>query len=259
MLEELKTIKYSKSPLKEVIFQLRFPTILRINSEQPIDFQEQIRDRYPFLETFDEQLDKVEEVLNPQLAAMMMQKAERNKNYDFISKDGKTKVGLTSTFIAISTFEYDSWECFRERIRSVLPIFESIYMPPFYSRMGLRYLNVLNRGKLGLEGKKWEELVQPSLFGIVKKEHESKIKSYISEIEYETDEVDVFSRTHFEFVRENAQAEISLLIDCDYFTLKVMEPDKIHEQIEKLHLASSQFMHSAITEELHKAMQPVEI
>ena len=34
---------YEKAPLHEVICQLRFPTILSINSKEPADFQELIR------------------------------------------------------------------------------------------------------------------------------------------------------------------------------------------------------------------------
>ena len=43
-----KRVKYNRCPLVEVIFQLRFPTILSINSKQPADFQEKIRKEYPF-------------------------------------------------------------------------------------------------------------------------------------------------------------------------------------------------------------------
>ena len=37
---------YRNAPVHEVICQLRFPTILSINSTEPADFQEIIRDEY---------------------------------------------------------------------------------------------------------------------------------------------------------------------------------------------------------------------
>lgn len=47
---EAKRVRYEKSPLVEVIFQLRFPTILSINARQPVEFQELIRKQFPFYE-----------------------------------------------------------------------------------------------------------------------------------------------------------------------------------------------------------------
>ena len=47
---ETKRVRYEKSPLVEVIFQLRFPTILSINAVQPVEFQELIRKEFPFYE-----------------------------------------------------------------------------------------------------------------------------------------------------------------------------------------------------------------
>ncbi|MEI3304667.1 MAG: TIGR04255 family protein [Dysosmobacter sp.] len=38
---------YRNAPIHEVICQLRFPTILTINSVEPADFQEAIRDAFP--------------------------------------------------------------------------------------------------------------------------------------------------------------------------------------------------------------------
>ena len=39
--------QYPNHQLREVICQLRFPTILSINSTEPADFQDMIRDAFP--------------------------------------------------------------------------------------------------------------------------------------------------------------------------------------------------------------------
>lgn len=71
-MSSFKRVRYQKSPLVEVVFQLRFPTILIINSNQPVDFQERIRERYPF---FEEQTEEQGDILvNPQLKAAQMRK-----------------------------------------------------------------------------------------------------------------------------------------------------------------------------------------
>ena len=41
---------YEKAPLIQVVCQLRFPPVLRIESQIPADFQERIRARFPLFE-----------------------------------------------------------------------------------------------------------------------------------------------------------------------------------------------------------------
>ena len=53
--DSMKRVKYHKSPLRQVIFQLRFPTILSINTSQPTEFQERIRGQFPI---FNENLEE---------------------------------------------------------------------------------------------------------------------------------------------------------------------------------------------------------
>jgi len=47
---ESERVIYEKAPLVQVICQLRFPQILRIESQLPVEFQERIRDAFPILE-----------------------------------------------------------------------------------------------------------------------------------------------------------------------------------------------------------------
>jgi uncharacterized protein (TIGR04255 family) len=44
---KVEDVRLARAPLKEVICQVRFPVILRIGTEQPVEFQERIRERFP--------------------------------------------------------------------------------------------------------------------------------------------------------------------------------------------------------------------
>lgn len=253
MTGELKRVRYEKSPLVEVIFQLQFPTILSINSGQPVELQEKIRSKFPF---FEEALQFPDGVVVKQ-EQKSPEDIFKNKNFTFISEDRKTRFNLTASFIALSTAAYTQWEDFRDYVDFAVPFFEEAYRPAFYARAGLRYIDVITRMNLGLQDKQWDELIQPHVLGMAAKEH--GVKSYVSETEYETREKNVLTRAHVEFVHVNNQTEISLLLDCDYYTTGNIKLDDRKETAERLHNASSHFVQTSITKELEQAMQPVEI
>lgn len=251
-----KRVKYNKSPLVEVIFQLRFPTILSINSKQPVDFQEKVRERYPL---YQEEIEQQNELFIAPDGNPAQIRQSQNKNYSFISADGLYKVNLTSSFIAISTMGYTQWEDFTRHIEFVIPLFEEEYRPAFYTRVGLRYVDAITRGNLGLIDKKWSELIQPHVLGIVTPEIEDGVQSFVSEAEYKNADGKSFTKTHFELVHVNDNPELSLLIDCDYFTSEMTKKEELMDIANMLHTNSSNFIGKAITEKLSIAMEPIEI
>lgn len=254
---EKKRVKYKKSPLIEVIYQLRFPTILSIESEQPVQFQERIREKYPFYDVQTEEQSNIS--FDPRLKSVSMNKLGENKNYSFIDVDRVYKVNLTASFISISTKLYTQWETFWDNAQYVIKVFEEIYNPSFYNRVGLRYRNVIRRSILGLEECKWKELVSPEFLGIMGKTNEEGVKVYKTATEYQTDVEDVISTARIELVHVNHEEELCFLIDCDYYTNGINESSKIKYISDSLHEASNNFMQSAFTERLSMAMEPEDI
>lgn len=250
-----KRVKYNRCPLVEVIFQLRFPTILSINSKQPADFQEKIRKEYPF---FDEGIEEQNELLINTNGNSAQVKSSQNKNYSFVSVDETYKVNLTSTFIAISTRKYTQWEEFSEKVRRVVKAFQETYEVPFYTRVGLRYIDVIQRSVLGLSNEKWSDLVKPHVLGVVT-QFEDSMNSYVSQAEFKDSTDDICTKTHFEFVNVNNSDENSLLIDCDYFKTEKVNVESMMDVATVLHSHSSNFLMTAITEKLNDAMEPEEL
>ena len=65
MSEKLERVKYRKSALREVIFQVKFPSILRIDTEVPAEFQEMVRQKYPmYNDRRNETIVKIKAVLS---------------------------------------------------------------------------------------------------------------------------------------------------------------------------------------------------
>lgn len=152
-----------KNQLLEVICQLRYFDILKIDTTEPADFQEAIRDEYP-------QYAKKVEQLPPQIVNGKPTAQQSVNNHQFISADGQWKISMTRGFIALSTHRYVRWEEFAKRLDRILAAFIRIYKPNCFTRVGLRYINAFNRQTLLLEDYAWRELIQPGYIGLMGEE-----------------------------------------------------------------------------------------
>lgn len=149
---------YQNAPVHEVICQLRFPTILSINTTEPADFQEMIRGEFP-------QYVRRQSPMPPKVVAGRLEQQSPVTNYHFLSEDGRWKLNLTKDFISLSTLHYTDWETFARQLDKPLAAFIRTYQPAYFQRVGLRYINVFSRAKLGLEGFLWRELFASAYLG----------------------------------------------------------------------------------------------
>lgn len=149
---------YPSAPVHEVICQLRFPTILTINSVEPADFQEAVRADFPQYARRQEAPPPVPQGANAARPAPV-------SNYHFLSEDNHWKLNLTKDFIALSTVRYPGWETFAGRLDKALAAFIQTYQPAYFQRVGLRYVNLISRKRLDLEDTPWTELIAPAYTG----------------------------------------------------------------------------------------------
>ena len=98
---------YRNAPAREVICQLRFPSILTINAAEPADFQEAIRGEFP-------QYARRQDAAPPRITGLggpnvKVEQQPPVTNHNFISEDNQWKLNLTKDFIALSTLHYSGW------------------------------------------------------------------------------------------------------------------------------------------------------
>ena len=110
LFSEYQRYQYARSPLIEVICQLRFPTILTINNGEPADFQEAIREDFPRYAVRKEQAPP--KIVGAGGPNPKVEPQPPISNHNFISTDGLWKINLTKDFIALSTLRYTNWEDF---------------------------------------------------------------------------------------------------------------------------------------------------
>ena len=245
---DIERFKYEKQPLVEVIYQLRYPTILSINASDPVQFQDAIKKEYPFYRKI---VQENEVVVNDVKRSVI-----KEINHEFISVNKTIKVNLTSSFIAISSLSYDQWENFRELIKFVRNVFEQIYHPTFYTRVGLRYKDVIDRTKFGLQEKGWVDLIKPNVLGIINETNQFSMKQWSVNSEFTYPGSDVATKQMLHLATKVGDSLPVMVFDCDYFKIGSISTNEVPSLSDQLHDRSSTFLRSSITEELHQAMSP---
>lgn len=249
---------YGKSQLIEVICQLRFPTILSIDTREPADFQETVRAAFPRYQCQVEKLPGVNGAL-----------ARTVNNHTFISEDGGYKLSLTKDFIALSTMRYTHWEDFAARLDEPLGQFIKIYRPNCFDRVGLRFVNAISREQLGLTGRRWNDLLQPPYLGILDEDgvDEASVAKCSVDVERKLDALAAL-KLHAGpgFVQRNIRSgnqvqqvqekEVRFIFDQDVYSTGKVKVAAVAETLNALHAHSDSVFSDAITTVLHDAMEP---
>ncbi|MCP9940733.1 TIGR04255 family protein [Synechococcus sp. Cruz CV12-2-Slac-r] len=256
-------MRYEKNPLVEVICQLRFPKILKIDNEDPYQFQEAIRNEYPNFSA------KRELPLSALLAEPGSQPGgaassgfvEQIKSFEFVDKTAEWKLVLSSSFLSLSTLRYAKWEEFRERLDVALKAFISIYSPVFLTRIGLRYQDLIVKSELGLEESPWHELVKPHILGAlsITEFAESDLTEALLTFGYTLDISGAKISVRSGLALRVGSSEPVCLIDSDCYTDSPVEIADALLTLDEFNAESRNFFNWAITPKLRESLSPKSI
>lgn len=254
---------FKQNIIDRVICQLKFHPILRIDSELPAAFQERIRAEFPkFRET-----ENIIVEPPPNLSAAIsvdqfkqMFRLPSDKNYEFSSDDSSWKVNLSRTFISISGDNYERWTQFREKLDMPLNALLDIYAPNNFTRIGLRYVNVIKRSALKMENVEWTELIQPFVLGILSKsEMQDHIKNFQSVYEIKLLDGKSYVKLAAKFVQaveKGERGELCFMIDNDFFLLGKIQIEEAQEKLRYFNIRAARLIQWCITERLREALGP---
>ncbi len=249
---------YRKNQLVEVICQLRFPTILSISSREPADFQDAIRKEFPQYKRFQEQPA-------PKVTGgpgnLRVEEGDKVINYQFLSADGRWKVNLTNSFIALATPAYTKWEDFAAKLDLVLSKFIPIYEPAYFERVGLRYINVISRKALDLEGVPFRELFQPGYLGLLGEEdvREESFARSGQDIEMQVSggcRVKMHAGPGMLQRGKVKDDEVKFILDNDIFMNGKLPMAQCAPALQTIHIQADRLFAGAMTDRLHDAMEP---
>jgi uncharacterized protein (TIGR04255 family) len=261
---ETPRVVYQNNPLEEVVCQLRFPEILQISTVDPAGFQNMIRDRYPLYARQEEAgLPKgLPKVVADIFTHIPLPKPGEDIVHKFLVEDSSRFISLARGFLAVTERNYTRWESFSEEVARAMDALEQEYRPAFYSRIGLRYVDVISRTRLGLEGEPWGSLVNPPVAGILAEEDfRPRVRETRSEVLLELDDNVVpegFAKLRHGLVNPEDGDE-AYLFDVDFFTVGRSASSDVAGILSRFNRLAGNLFRWAITPKLAEALGPLEI
>ncbi len=252
---------YRKSPVGDVICQLRFPEILKIGASLPVDFQEAIREDFP-------QFTTLKEVPAPKLVGApgnrKLETGEPTVNYQFTSADGIWRVNLTSKFISLACNRYTRWETFAGNLDKPLAAFIRLYQPAYFDRIGLRYVNFISRQALDLTELPFRELMESCWLGPLAEPDVNEAATTRCSVDLEMAlRGGCRAKIHAGpgFVKRNGQQdpEVKFIFDQDLYMSGNVPVNLSAGALQTLHAQAFGLFRGAVTDILHEAMEPVDI
>jgi uncharacterized protein (TIGR04255 family) len=248
-------VHYKQNPLVEVICQLRFKRLLKIESEVPAAFQDRIRKAYPEIR----ETTTISPPLPPQVAQLVGLEpgAIGQRAFDFLTADSTWKVSLTSHFVALTATEYRKWEDFQSRLAPVVHAFCDVYDVGTFTRIGLRYRDLIQRSRLKLEGRRWAELLNKDLVGELRDPtFESAAKHAARELVLDLDFDEAAVRLYHGFAQLQGNEENCYVIDSDFFRERETERADVKAVLDRFNREAGRLFRWSIADPLHQSMEP---
>ena len=258
-LPDVERVIYEQNPLERVICQLRFPPILKIETEKPAGLQDKLRDSFP---NYQERTEFAA-IVPPEIIQLLPQEVIQSlkpssKVYDFSSNDNELVVSLAVNFIALTANKYTSWEDYFGTFNSILNSLIEEYNPSHFTRLGLRYRNLIQKKKLELADCSWPDLLNMAL---VREFATSELTGKIENVGHGMllrmgpgqERVQI---QHGLALDPSTGTEVGYFIDSDFFVEEMTNVDAASDRLVKFNQQNGRLFRWCITERLHNAMDP---
>lgn len=147
--------RYKRNYLRQAVCEFRFPTLMEIGETRPpAAFVTALRKEYPTLELANE-------------LTLGIGGGSNGSNHSHIFRSSKLTwtVSLKQSSVAIETTAYTNYAQLRDKVLRVVDAAAKVIDSDFFTRIGLRYINVVDTGEDPAEGWINPQLVGPILSG----------------------------------------------------------------------------------------------
>lgn len=156
-LPEYEWVQFAKNPLKLVVGQIRFTTLLRFEQKSFIaDFQEAVRDEYPKVAR--------EASVAIQISSAGVSQDAGEFLWRLSSRDNLWSVVIGETSLTLESRKYSSMQDFLERFNRILEAAKDTLEISDRLRLGLRYVNEFSYPD-ARDIVDWRSLLKPEFVG----------------------------------------------------------------------------------------------
>jgi len=146
--------RFAKNFLRQAVCELRFPTLFELEGERPpSSFAKALRKDYPLYQANDD-------------LSVGVNGVDKAHLHVFASLRPGWNVTLRAASVTLETTKYDSFENFQKRLALVVRAAAEVIDSEYFTRIGLRYINVIPVGS-----DRVSEWLNPELVGL----HSSEI------------------------------------------------------------------------------------
>jgi uncharacterized protein (TIGR04255 family) len=245
--------RLAQSPLKLVVCQVRHDQNFAVSdAARAIATHERFADRYPEINSF----EQAEVVFTAGPGVANANTAKPQQGWQFKSEDELWTVTLQTSYFSLETSSYADWDDFRERFVEVLEAVVSQYSPKLEQRVGLRYLDEIER-RSAQQPSDWVGLIRPGVLGpLGDPELGPSVRAAQQVIEFEgPEQTRVMLRHGCEPLAGGDGTVYRLDHDCSRQRGRAFESAKIVATLEGLHALALQVFQKAITAELHAELK----
>lgn len=161
----VSSVRYKRNFIDIAVCELRFPTLLELESKPPLKLQAQLRKKYPGYEK-QEQVDKNN-----------LERVPGRCRYLFQSRKKDWTITIHSEAISLETRKYTEFGEFIDRITKLLEVSRPLIDTDFFTRVGLRYIN-----KIPIEDGNLDKWINDDLSSPIISGPYGTITKYVSEM-----------------------------------------------------------------------------
>ncbi|MYA55868.1 TIGR04255 family protein [Candidatus Poribacteria bacterium] len=214
--QNYEPVQYKHNILFHVVFQARFPEIMRIQHEPPIAFQDAMRT---------EGYTEINHSVPPILPGIIPNQAlDVGRLFHFLTEQRDWEVTLAQDFMSLGCHRnYSSYSEFKEKLEKVLRIFHKIYRPSYFTRIGLMYRNMANKTFLShLQQVDIESFIPEHIFPVLATPMAGDVLSLQTMSQFDDNEIratvtHTLSQVSGGFGHRQVTNERSYIIDIDCF------------------------------------------
>ena len=198
--------RYQRNFLRQAVCEFRFPTLMEIGGQKPpAAFVSSLRKEYPHLELGNEVTLGIGGGSNG-----------FNNSHIFRSTKLTWTVSLKQSSFSIETTAYTTYAQMRERVMRVIEAASKVIDSDFFTRVGLRYINVIDTDEDPANG--W---VNPELVGPILSGHFSGIKEYAGKLQLLAEDGGCSLQHGLRFNQQNSESASQYVLDIDSFRNEV--------------------------------------